>query len=146
MESPIKTDMSGLNRMKKALKELEKKVRVGVPDEYALLADKLELGFVPPFGAFSPPRSHLRLPLEMKEKEIAHRAVSKLTEITPEKCKKAVEELGRASLDAINESFDTAGFGNWDDNTRYTISRKGRNEPNVDTGNLRDSYDYEVVE
>lgn len=146
MESTIKIDMSGLDRLKKSLKELEKKVRVGVPDEYAELADKLELGFVPPIGRFSPPRSHLRLPLEMREKEIANRAVLRLTDITPSNCKQAVEELGRASLDAINESFDTGGFGQWQDNTSYTIRLKGRNEPNIDTGSLRDSYNYEVVE
>lgn len=133
-------DYSGWENLKKSLEMVKKKVRVGVPDYLAEKASKLEYGFTTQEGYFVPPRSHLYIPLTYREKEIANIAGNYIFSY-PEK---APEVLGQECVKAIQESFETGGFGMWQRNAPLTIENKGRDEPNVDTGELWDSYTWEV--
>lgn len=149
MEFTLNTslDMSGLEEVYKAAQELEKKVHAGVfTSRNATIAEanEREVGFRNDEGYFVPPRSTIRLPLEIVEEQIRDRALSKLTEFTPNVARETVEELGRQAVIAMEDAFDTQGYGQWADNAAYTIRQKGRNEPMVDTGELRKSYKYEV--
>lgn len=149
MELTLNTqlDMSGLDEVYKAAEELQRKVHAGVfttRNATIAAANEQELGFTNDEGIFVPSRSTVRLPLEMAEEQIRDRALAKLTEFTPVVSRETVEELGRQAVIAMEDAFDTQGYGQWQDNAAYTIRQKGRNEPMVDTGELRKSYRYEV--
>ena len=151
MEFTIKSDldMEGLSEVYKTCAELEKKVHAGVftPRNATIAeANEREFGFINDENIFVPSRSTVRLPLEMAEEQIRERALSKLTELTPQAASAAVDELGKQAVIAMETAFDTQGYGQWADNAPYTIRRKGRNEPMVDTGELRSSYKYEKQE
>lgn len=149
MEFTLKTDldMSGLDEVYKAAEELQKKVHAGVfTSRNATIAEanEREFGFENDEHIWVPSRSTVRLPLEMAEEQIRDRALVKLTEFTPNVTRETVDELGRQAVVAMENAFDTQGYGQWQDNAAYTIRQKGRNEPMVDTGELRKSYKYEV--
>lgn len=151
MESSLKInlDMSGLDIVYAACRELEKKVHAGVfttRNATIAAANEREYGFINDEGVFVPSRSTVRLPLEMAEEQIRDRSLSKLTALTPDVASETIEELGRQAVIAMEDAFDTQGYGQWKDNAAYTIKQKGRNEPMVDTGELRESYSYEVVD
>lgn len=107
-------------------------------------ANEREYGWITGIGTFVPPRSTIRVPLEMKRDEILKRTAESLTEFTQKGIDNAIEEMGQACLDAIQGAFDTGGYGQWEDNAPSTIRQKGRNEPMVDEGILRSAYSYEV--
>jgi hypothetical protein len=107
-------------------------------------ANEREYGWITGLGTFVPPRSTIRLPLEMKREEILKRTAESLTEFTQKGIDKAVDEMGQACLDAIQGAFDTGGYGQWERNAPSTIRQKGRDEPMVDEGILRGAYSYEV--
>lgn len=150
MESSVKIDLdlSGLNEVYSACQELSKKVHVGVLNnpQAAMKAFQTEYGWITSQGKIVPPRSTTQLPLDVKNEEIQDKALSKLTSFTLDVSRETIEELGRQSVYAIEDAFATKGYGMWKDNAPWTIAVKGRNEPEVDTGELGDSYSYEVQE
>ena len=48
------------------------------------------------------------------------------------------------ALEVVKTTFDTAGNGNWEGNAPGTIAAKGRDEPGVDTGQLKNAISYKV--
>ena len=53
--------------------------------------------------------------------------------------------LGASCVDAIQEAFDTHGFGEWQPNAPSTIKAKGSSSPLIDTGALRGKIVAEVI-
>ena len=53
--------------------------------------------------------------------------------------------LGANCTDAIQEAFDTQGFGEWTPNAPSTIKKKGSSSPLIDTGALRQKIVAEIV-
>ena len=53
--------------------------------------------------------------------------------------------LGVGAVDAIQEAFETRGFGNWQENAPSTIKAKGSDMPLIDTENLRRHIVAEVT-
>lgn len=52
--------------------------------------------------------------------------------------------LGQATVNHIQDAFDTGGFGEWAENSPFTIAQKGSASPLIDKGDLRRSIDYEI--
>lgn len=147
MELTIKynLDMSGLETVYSACNELAKKVHAGVLDnpDAAMKAARNELGMPTDDGNYVPPRSTIRNSIE--NVDVFSPAAEKLNEFTPDNAKQAVKEVGESAVMAIEDSFANKGYGTWADNAPWTVREKGRNEPMVDTGELKNSISYEVV-
>ena len=52
--------------------------------------------------------------------------------------------LAIKAKEVVKMAFDTRGYGNWAPDAPGTIAAKGRDDPGVDTGQLRDSIDSRV--
>lgn len=151
----VKVDVTALKILEKQADKLTKKVvRVGVLQPVTdhetntaviAAANEREYGWITGIGTFVPPRSTVRLPVEMKEKEIARAGTDALTDFEDETIKSALNAMGDSALNAIQEAFDTQGFGQWPDNAPSVQKRKKRNEPMVDDGVLRKNYSKEIV-
>lgn len=53
--------------------------------------------------------------------------------------------IGQASVNHIQDAFDSRGFGEWQENSPATIRQKGSDMPLIDTGNLRSHIDKEIT-
>ena len=110
--------------------------------------DNAGIGLVMEFGRVTkepkiPARSWLRMPIVSRRKMIM-KAVSdnqrKIKNIEGWKDGKAIfEVLGLACESAIQEAFDSNGFGSWEANSPVTIELKGSATPLIDTGEFRQS-------
>lgn len=147
MELTVKLDMSGIDKLYSKLEGAERTIRVGVLDspENAFKASLAEYGFLDRAGQFVKPRSTIRLPLENNIEAIYKEAGAELKDFTSQEIDEAVNKLGESALKYIDEGFATQGYGEWADNKPATIAKKGRNSPEIDTGELRGSYSYEEV-
>lgn len=98
------------------------------------------------FGVFSknlPARSFLRMPITLQIEDIKDSVrLNAKANILDQNVKGIFEDMGAAAVEVVREAFDTQGWGQWPDNAPYTIAKKGRNEPLVDTGVLRDKIDW----
>lgn len=52
--------------------------------------------------------------------------------------------LGQATVNHIQDAFDSEGFGEWAKNSPFTIAQKGSASPLIDKGDLRRVIDYEI--
>lgn len=52
--------------------------------------------------------------------------------------------LGAECVNAIQEAFDTQGFGEWKQNHPFTVAQKGSSSPLIDTGSLRSKIVAEI--
>lgn len=110
--------------------------------------DNAGIGLVMEFGRVTkkpliPARSWLRMPIVSRRKMIL-KAVSdnqrKIKNIEGWKDGKAIfEVLGLACESAIQEAFDSNGFGSWKENSEATKEAKGSATPLIDTGEFRQS-------
>jgi len=110
--------------------------------------DNAGIGLVMEFGRVTkkpliPARSWLRMPIVSRRKMIL-KAVSnsqrKIKNIEGWQDGKAIfEVLGLACESAIQEAFDSNGFGEWEKNSPVTIELKGSATPLIDTGEFRQS-------
>lgn len=140
-------------------KELGKRyvVRVGVLGKKAERPESPEsnadIGMAHEFGVESkriPPRSWLRMPLQFVMPDFYKEEGQRLLDsMTKKNILAAFKRVGVAAVTAIQDAFDSKGFGNWADNTEYTVAHKknksGENTPLIDTGELRKAVMFEVV-
>lgn len=145
----LNLDMSMLNQLD--LKSREGKVGIltdspnkNTTNAVIAAANEREYGWITGLGTFIPPRSTIRMPLEVKQEEILKSASDSINEINQKNIDEAIEVMGQACLDAIQGAFDTGGYGQWARNAPSVIEKKGRDEPMVDEGILRNAYSYEV--
>lgn len=145
----LQLDMSMLNQFD--LKSREGKVGIltdspnkNTTNAVIAAANEREYGWITGLGTFVPPRSTIRMPLEVKQEEILKSASDSISEVNQKNIDEAVEVMGQACLDAIQGAFDTGGYGQWSRNAPSVIEKKGRDEPMVDEGILRKAYSYEV--
>lgn len=167
----IKKDINfkGLNSL---LKEISKHYKIQV----GLLADKggaesiqdhdgnvnndfdyAGLGALMEYGSQDgviPARSFLEMPLKEKSKDITKKTKQGYS---MQEIDYAIKEnanmlynfalvLSANCLEAIQEAFNTKGFGLWKPNKPSTIKRKGSSSPLIDTGALRQKVSFEVLE
>ena len=100
-----------------------------------------------------PARSFLEMPITLKSEEILKKVKQdySVQEINYFLKQGKIDLLSRAymlgvgAVDAIQEAFETRGFGNWQENAPSTIKAKGSDMPLIDTGNLRRHIIAEVT-
>lgn len=145
----LNLDMSMLNQFD--LKSREGKVGIltdspnkNTTNAVIAAANEREYGWITGLGTFVPPRSTIRMPLEVKQDEILKSASDSISEINQKNIDEAIEVMGKACLEAIQGAFDTGGYGQWPRNAPSVIEKKGRDEPMMDEGILREAYSYEV--
>lgn len=149
----VKFDNSGFKIIKDALSD-KYKVRVGIIGSKAAQthtdgATNVEIGSIHEFGSVSrgiPPRSFLRMPLELKIWDWVKANKDRYYEMLKiNKLRKWYVALGFAAEDIVDQAFTTRGFGNWLPLKPKTIERKGSDMPLIDTGQLRRSISSKVL-
>lgn len=92
-----------------------------------------------------PARPVITLAITRKQKEIAETVDKrKNAHLEAGDVKAIFKDIGLACEAAIQDAFDTAGFGTWEPNAESTIKKKGSASPLIDKGLLRKSYTSEV--
>jgi phage gpG-like protein len=114
-------------------------IKVGILGEMAARDDKLnnaEIGMVHEFGSPSkniPMRSFLRMPISEKlHGELENVKMGKGAGV-----REMAYVIGSTAVSVIHEAFATAGFGQWD-------KAKKKEDPLIDTGQLRESINFEI--
>lgn len=138
------------------LKELEKakrlSVAVGLPEGEATRAiynggpTVVEVGSYHEYGEGVPVRSFLRVPFKIHKEKISN-TLTKLFKQIAEGGKSAENQMELAGVVFQNiskESFETRGYGTWQDITEETKEAKKSSGILIDTGILRGSITYEV--
>lgn len=134
---------SGLEQLKSFCSMLTKtSVKIGILNnpKQAKKAYQNEYGVI---TKNIPPRSNVQFPIEENIDYILERVSFK--NYDSQEIQENTKEIGKRGLECIQRAFDTQGYGTWKDNSPWTIAQKGRNEPLIDTGEMRKSYSYEVV-
>ena len=107
----------------------------------------LDVGLMHEFGTDKiPRRSFLRMPFEVKSKEIES-AIQKTFNSVAEKGLDAEIALGRIGAVAssiVEEAFQTGGFGNWKSLKESTVKEKGNSDILDDVGILKRSINWKV--
>lgn len=147
-------DNSGFKKIKGALED-SLKTRVGILGEKANEAHgegvtNGYIGAVHEFGSVSrgiPPRSFLRMPLELKIWEWIKKNKDRYKEMLEAgSLRKWYVALGLRAEEIIDEAFTTRGFGKWQALKPRTVKRKGSDMPLIDTGQLRASITSQVLD
>lgn len=93
----------------------------------------------------SPQRSFLKLPQELKQKEISNFINKQMEKVFDGmSVSQGLGLIGQYNLNLIQDAFASGGFGKWDGLDPYTIQRKGSSGVLIDTGILKNSITYEV--
>lgn len=148
----------GLQAFKRKLKASAKaSVEVGIFADHAARTPKdefdegltnVEIGAKHEFGSIRegiPARSFLDMPLRTELPSIVRTDSTDLVTAFVEDGPKAMlERIGFMGEAAIQEAFDTSGFGTWAPNNPETVQRKGSSKPLIDTEQLRESISSRV--
>ncbi len=148
----------GLSAFKRKLKAADKsRVEVGIFSDHAARTPKdehdeglsnVEIGYKHEMGVIRegiPARSFLEMPLRTELPSIIKAEAAALVASFAEDGPKAMlERVGFMGEAAIQEAFDTSGFGTWAPNHPQTIQAKGSSKPLIDTSQLRESISSRV--
>ena len=149
----VTLNTKGLQAFKRQIKAAGKSVaEVGIFQNHNARSDtdltNSEIGAKNEFGSLSegvPERSFLRMPLMTELPEIIEAESAQLEKAFVEDGPKAVlEQIGFMGEAAIQQAFDSAGFGTWPANSPMTVFMKGSNKPLIDTTQLRESVSSRV--
>ena len=150
--SNIKIDLSGLQQLDKFLAN-QKRALLGIFQSEDARDDEnsnASIGAKHEFGSFTeniPKRSWLRVPVEVKAKDITGNAVIAIKNnlTNPKGVDIVAKSIGAAGLGVIQEAFDTKGFGQWEANSPATVIAKGgKNTPLIDKAELRQAVTFSV--
>lgn len=161
MKVDYKADFSALSELVDGIREkletkvgilLGSKARNTQDGDGAKIPTNAELGAVHEFGSITrniPARSWLRMPIEYRSDDIKNSILKKKELITKNIAKGNIkflyDQLGLSAEVAIQDSFETSGFGQWKPNNPATIKGKGSSSPLIDSGQLREAVMYKVV-
>lgn len=149
----VRGDLRGLQKVIAGLNEgNDYAVKVGILSTSRPRKGKesnASIGIVHEFGSYSkriPERSFLRMPLNMKSREII-REVQKLgAEMVPQgNLKGMFKQIGLVAEKVIADAFATGGFGAWAALSQKTINRKKSDGILKDSGQLARSITSQVV-
>lgn len=109
-----------------------------------------EIGVIHEMGSLTnniPSRSFLRLPIELKEKDIVSSMGGKTVQkaIENNQIKTVYSLLGVIAEGYVKQAFASGGYGQWEALSASTIKKKGSSAPLIDTGQLRRSITSDVV-
>lgn len=141
-----------LDRYLKSMQEMKSKhVAVGVlgQDAGETYEDGATLGQIAAIHEYgrgqNPERSFLRMPQELKRKDIASFIELRFNKVLAgESVDRALGLIGLYAVNISKEAFSTGGFGNWPALSSYTIAQKKSSKVLVDTGRLMNSVHSEV--
>lgn len=130
----IKKNFGGLTKLQEALHVLQvKRVHVGIfgnKTGRSQGSDKTnaEIGFKHEFGdGRTPMRSFLRMPIDYKGKSIFKEARLSVKYLADKNgAFTFLERVGAAAFNAVQEAFNTRGFGTWAPNAYSTVMAKLR--------------------
>lgn len=150
-----KFDFTLLKKLIKIFTEKAPYCKVGILGKHFSRADgkltNAEIGAVHEFGTDKvPQRSFLRYPIdEFMGEEI--KKLDKIKKIGPDMLEKLTYKIGAISKSIVQEGFTNNGFGTWEPTNKWAhnvlmgADIKTAGNILVDTGQLRDSIDFEVV-
>lgn len=146
MKVKFKSDFSKLVKLQKALSS-DLEVKVGIltgqnsRDDAVTNAD---VGATHEFGSFTkniPARSWLRMPIQEKSQQIQKVVLKRASRIKEDLLNgssiEIYEAIGMAAEAAIQDGFESHGFGKWKPNAPATVKAKGSESPLIDTSQLR---------
>jgi phage gpG-like protein len=157
MNRASKIDFTHLDKFVRGMTE-KYAVRVGIfgeknsrdPGTSHKVPTNAEVGAEHEFGNPArgiPPRSFLRMPLQMMSKHIlAETSVGADKLLRDGKMGLVMKRLGIACENAIQGAFESGGFGKWRELAPSTIRRKGSSAILIDTGQLRRAITSKVVD
>lgn len=93
----------------------------------------------------NPQRSFLRMPQELKQKELSAFINKQLIKVLDgQQVEKGLGLIGVYAVNLSQDAFDTSGFGKWPILSSATVSSKGSSKPLIDTGILKNSVSWEI--
>lgn len=130
--------------------------RVGIIGEQAEIEHRgthltnAEIGVIQEFGSITngiPARSFLRMPVELKQKDIVDSMANPRTQNAFEtgNIKRVYRDLGLYAEAVVKVAFGSGGYGQWAPNKPSTIAQKGSDKPLIDTSQLRRSISSDVI-
>lgn len=166
-KSSSKINVQGLKDLKASLALMKaQRVQVGIFAAKTMRTGDVEtnadIGAIQEYGvpyAFKmghsqglPARSWLRMPINLKGKEIFGKAANKAAEFVTKSTNSVAmrvnlfyRRIGIAAEVVIHQGFRTRGFGTWAPNTASTIKGKGSDSPLIDTRQLERGVASRVV-
>ncbi len=157
-QTRINFNLDGLDKMQAEMKEYV--TRVGIFANKAVREDGAEInnptiGAIHEFGAEGahiPPRSFLRMPLDLKRRELmtAFETNAANQAIDAGEFRKVFKILGVKAEAIVQDAFSSGGFGQWldiKDSTKAAKTRNGKTGETilVDTSDLKKSIGSDVV-
>lgn len=147
----------------KGMTELQRHLKAGTYARVGVVGDtaartgesyamtNAEIGLINEVGSMErniPARSWLRLPLWLKEKELAAYVKSPpiMKLLLAGKVTEALKLIGIFGETIVQGAFETRGYGQWEPNAPSTIDRKGSSAPLIDTRQLSRSVTSDVVQ
>lgn len=107
--------------------------QIGAKHEFGSLAERI------------PKRSFILMPIERRQGSIKSQVQKNLQRnLATGNVKQIYKEIGVAADGAIQEAFETGGFGQWAALSDRTIENKGSSAILIDTGTLRKSVTSRV--
>lgn len=137
----------------KAMKEIKKKhVAVGVLANeatgriYENGVNVLQVAAIHEYGlGSSPQRSFLKMPQELKKKEISLFISKQLSKVFEGmQVERGLGLIGVYNVNLSVDAFATGGFGKWAELSQSTINDKGSSAILTDTGILKNSIAWEI--
>ena len=151
LESAVKV---GVLRTSNARDDGTTNAEVGLKNEFGdprpsqtTRAEEAARGRGPMAWEGTPKRSFLRMPLieRLPAKIVAETATLRAVVEGSAPGFTLTEAIGELGVEVVQEAFDTAGFGEWPANSPSTTAWKGSTQPLVDSHQLRESIQSEVV-
>lgn len=159
----VSMNTRGLDTFLRLLKESRMSVKVGILGGNASAAHPnadgtpsgltvAEIGAIHEFGKLSDPsfpvRSFLRMPLNEKFYSALKSAGGFRKDVTSDVLKTGnfgpwLHKCGALAVGVIQEAFNTGGFGQWKPSQMH---RKKNHATLIETGQLRNSITYEVID
>ncbi len=154
MKVDIKINTEGLKRLQNLLVKNKKSLRIGILGNTNSRTEGLSnatIGAIHELGSEErkiPKRSFLKMPIEVKQKEIANFALIYMQKDIKNynTFKTSLTKIGLFTRGMIQQAFSTKGFGTWAPNTSFTIKKKGSSSPLIDTGQLRRSIAQDIID
>lgn len=153
----VKTNFSVLQTLRRQVGELEAgRVQVGLfADTAARSAEPGRISHNPGLGAVHefgdpkhniPERSFIRMPLMTQlGAQILAKGQSWLFVLRTRGAKRTLALLGALAEDIIQESFATAGWGQWPELKRATIRKKGSSRILIESAQMRKAVAFRVI-
>lgn len=151
-QTKITMNLDGLNDLVKGLGDTWV-TRVGIlGGKNAREGDfgNADIGCLHELGSLSnniPPRSFLRMPLDLKKQDLmtAFAGAGARDAISKGDYKKAFQILGVKAEEIVQNAFASGGFGQWPQLKPATIKAKGSSAILIDTSELRRAQTSDVV-